>query len=261
LTELIFDPIALAYDQWFERHKGAYQSELEALSLFVPSSGEGLEVGVGTGRFASALGVSKGIEPAANMAAIARSRGIEVTPGVAEELPYAYEQFDFVLMVTVDCFVQDVLQSYKEAHRVLKPGGLIIIGLLDKNGVVARKFETRKAPDNVYWHARFHTPEETFAALEKAGFGNFETCQTLMVPDPKELEYPKSGHGEGSFVVIKGLKPGRLSLQLKLNQINRVQRGLRVSDIILNFEEFRLIITGRFQGLWGECFTPVYQEV
>jgi len=209
MSEPIFDPIALEYDQWFERHKGAYQSELEALSRFMPQGGEGLEVGVGTGRFASGLGVSKGIEPAANMAAMARSRGIEVTLGVAEDLPFVDEQFDYVLMVTVDCFVQDVGKSYQEAHRVLKPGGFIIIGLLDKNGVVARKFETRKAPDNVYWHARFHTPEETFAALEKAGFGNFETCQTLMVPDPKELEYHEPGYGKGSFVVIRGIKGKR----------------------------------------------------
>lgn len=206
MSEPIFDSLALEYDQWFERHKGAYLSELEALSSFVPKSGKGLEVGVGTGRFASALGVGKGIEPAANMAAIARSRGIEVTLGVAEDLPFADEQFDFVLMVTVDCFVQDVDKSYREAYRVLKPGGLILIGLLDKNGAVARKFEARKAPDNIYWHARFHTPEETLAALKEVGFGNFETCQTLMVPDPKELEYPVPGHGRGSFVVIRGIK-------------------------------------------------------
>ena len=48
------------YEAWFEQHAAAYASELLALRPFVPleGRGRGLEIGVGTGRFAAPLGVS-----------------------------------------------------------------------------------------------------------------------------------------------------------------------------------------------------------
>ena len=202
----LFDKKALEYDQWFDDHYNAWQSELLAVKKFVPIGKSGLEVGVGTGRFAAELGIQKGIEPASNMAQIALSRGIDVIEGVSESLPFSDGEFDFVLMVAVDCFVDDIQKTYSEAYRVLKPGGKIIIGLLDKNGAVAQKYDAKKAPDNVYWYAEFHTSEETISMLTETGFSDFEFCQTLTLPDPKEIEQPILGYGKGSFVVIRGEK-------------------------------------------------------
>ena len=51
------------YEAWFEHHRLAYESELEAIRMLLPQSGEGLEVGVGTGRFAAPLGIGVGVEP------------------------------------------------------------------------------------------------------------------------------------------------------------------------------------------------------
>lgn len=202
----LFDKTALEYDQWFDDHHNAWQSELLAIKQFVPSGEKGLEIGVGTGRFAAECGIQKGIEPASKMAEIARSRGIDVVEGVGENLPYPDGEFDFVLMVTVDCFVDDIQKTYQEAYRVLRPAGKIIIGLLDKNGVVAKRYDAKKAPDNVYWLANFHTTEETVSVLEEMGFNDFEFCQTLTVPDPPSIEQPVHGYGSGSFVVIRGEK-------------------------------------------------------
>lgn len=140
------------------------------------------------------------------MAAIARSRGIDVVEGVAENLPFSDCEFDFVLMVAVDCFVDDIEKTYQEANWVLKHGGRIIVGLLDKNGMVAKNYEEKKAPDNVYWQAHFHTTEETVKMLELVGFRNFEFYQSLTVPNPPKVEVPVPGYGKGSFVVIKAEK-------------------------------------------------------
>jgi SAM-dependent methyltransferase len=202
----LFDKTAIEYDQWFDEHENAYQSELLAVKQFIPFGKYGLEVGVGTGRFAAELGIQKGVEPAPNMAAMAKARGIDVMEGVAENLPYADNQFDFVLMVAMDCFIDDIHKAYKEMYRVLKPSGRIIIGLLDKNGDVAKRYEAKKAPDNVYWYAHFHTTEETVALLESVGFSDFEFCQTLTTPDPSAVKQPISGYGKGSFVVIRAGK-------------------------------------------------------
>ena len=197
---------AAAYDRWYDDHKNAYQSELLAIKKFVLKGKKGLEVGVGTGRFASELDIQTGVEPAPHMAAMATARGIHVIEGVAEHLPFDEASFDFVLMVTVDCFLNDIEKAYKEALRVLKPGGKIIIGLLDRNGEIARKYQTIKANHKVYRNARFHTPEEIIKTLKQAGFIHFDFCQTLMTAAPDAVEEPLPGYGKGSFVVISAEK-------------------------------------------------------
>jgi len=104
---MVFNHSALEYDDWFVRNEMAYRSELAAVKAFLPLSSRGLEIGVGTGRFAAPLGIEVGVEPARAMAAIARNRGIKVLEAYAEELPFKNESFDFVLMVTVLCFLAD----------------------------------------------------------------------------------------------------------------------------------------------------------
>lgn len=202
----LFDKKAIEYDQWFDKHQNVFYSELLAIKRFVPAGQDGVGIGVGTGRFASHLGIQKGIEPALGMAKIARERGVDVIEGVAESLPYADNQFDFVLMVTVDCFVDNIEKAYNEAYRVLKTEGIIIIGLLDKNGVIAKKYQAKKAVDSVYRLANFHSTEETVRMLKKPGFGNFEFCQTLTVADPPKIEPAVNGYDKGGFVVIKAVK-------------------------------------------------------
>lgn len=61
-----FERYADRYDDWFEAHPDAYQSEVEALRRLLPQPGFGLEIGVGTGRFASPLGIQVGIDPASD---------------------------------------------------------------------------------------------------------------------------------------------------------------------------------------------------
>ena len=82
-----FENYALEYDDWFERYELAYRAELAAIEVLLPRAGRGLEIGVGTGRFAGPLGIKVGVEPARAMAARAKNRGIEVVRGCAEALP------------------------------------------------------------------------------------------------------------------------------------------------------------------------------
>jgi ubiquinone/menaquinone biosynthesis C-methylase UbiE len=92
-----------------------------------------LEIGVGTGRFAEPLGVKEGVEPSKAMAAIARKRGINVLEAYAEALPFEDESFGFILMVTVICFLADPFQAMREATRVLKPEGRLIIAMIARD--------------------------------------------------------------------------------------------------------------------------------
>jgi len=54
----IFERYAQEYDEWFDANRFAYESEVQALKKFISKNSKGLEVGVGTGRFAVPLGIS-----------------------------------------------------------------------------------------------------------------------------------------------------------------------------------------------------------
>lgn len=200
-----FNAIANEYDQWFDDHKIIFLSELESIKQFMPEEGTGIEIGVGTGRFARALEIKQGVEPSVEMAEIARSRGIDVQIGVAEDLPYDSETFDFAIMVAVDPFVQNINKVYSEIFRILKPGGKLIVGILHKEGAVAQKYMAMQ-DSPVYRNAQFHTIEETKQQLSASGFSGLDTFQSLFNSQPTQIETPTPGHDKGSFVAIETLK-------------------------------------------------------
>ena len=134
-----FEKYSKEYDEWFIKNQNIYLAELNAIKRLVPSDKFGIEIGVGTGRFASPLGIKIGVEPSKKMAEISRKRRIQVYEAVAEQLPFKDKTFDFVLMVTTICFVDDVVKSFKEAYRVLKTDGFIVLGLVDKESMLGKR--------------------------------------------------------------------------------------------------------------------------
>jgi ubiquinone/menaquinone biosynthesis C-methylase UbiE len=67
------------------------------------------------------------------MVRIAKERGIQTKIGKAEQIPFEDNHFDYAVMVTVDCFLDDITKAFAEVRRILKPGGEFIIGMIDKN--------------------------------------------------------------------------------------------------------------------------------
>ena len=203
-----FEESAQEYDAWFDRHPLVYESEILALKKFLFPTVRGLEIGVGAGRFAVPLGIAVGVEPAAAMAVMAHRRGIKVYRAVAEALPFRGESFDLVVMVTVLCFFRDPFLSLAEATRVLKPGGQILIGMIDKDSPLGQSYEAQQQESKFYHRARFYAVNQTVGWLEKLAFKNVETCQTIFqdYKDITILEPARTGHGEGAFVVISARK-------------------------------------------------------
>lgn len=201
-----YNQFSTEYDKWFDEHSNLYQSELLAIQSLLPTDGNGIEIGVGTGRFAHPLGIPFGVEPSKAMADIARQRGIEVTEALAENLPFEESTFGFALMVTVDCFLSDIPKAFSEVHRILKPNGSILIGMIDKDSPLGQMYERNKADSVFYKEATFHSVAEISEMLQSAGFDNLQYQQTLTYPTNTETEPPKSGYGKGSFVVIKASK-------------------------------------------------------
>jgi len=203
-----FEKYTDQYENWFEKNIYVYQSEINAIQEILPDFKNGIEIGVGSGRFAEPLGIKFGIEPSYEMRKIAQSRRIEVVKGAAESLPLKDCSFDLALMVTTLCFLDDVKKAFNEVYRILKPGGYFINGFVDKNSRVGRIYHKNKQKSVFYREAIFFGTEEVIRISKETGFKNFEFRQTIFntldkINQPEKI---KEGYGEGSFIVIKAQK-------------------------------------------------------
>ncbi|MDD2738659.1 MAG: class I SAM-dependent methyltransferase [Methylomonas lenta] len=192
------------YEAWFDKHEAAYISELLALRPFVPWVGKGLEIGVGSGRFAAPLGVQEGVDPSRAMLLHAAERGSKVVQGVAENLPFATGSFDYALVVTTICFVDSAAKMLAEAHRVLKPGGRLVIGFIDRESNLGQDYLRHQAESVFYREATFFSADEVEGLLLETGFSIDDWGQTLLCPlaEIREIETLRAGRGQGAFVVV-----------------------------------------------------------
>ncbi len=202
----VFDKHYKKYDAWYDKHKFAFLSELEAIKRVLPRDERGLEIGVGTGRFSSALGITTGIDPSRNMLELAQERGVNIRAGFGEDIPFLDGTFDYAVIIITLCFVKNPKKVLEEAHRVLKKGGRIIIGIVDKESFLGKFY--RKKKSSFYRQARFLSVKEATDLLKKSGFTYFSYYQTISIlPDKMfSVENPKKGFGKGGFVVISCIK-------------------------------------------------------
>ncbi len=206
----VFDTHTSDYEAWYHKYPEVFLSEFEAIKeqfQKLPENIKGIEIGLGTGRFAQLLGIKEGVEPSEEMAALAAKKGIEVIQGVAENIPYKDLSFDFVLFVTI-CHLSDFKEALIESYRILKPKGSIIIGFIDKNRTIGKYYEAKRKDSIFFRNAVFYSVPLVKKMLKEAGFRNLEFNQTLFgeLDEINEIQLPKTGFGEGSFVVVKASK-------------------------------------------------------
>jgi len=203
-----FDKYLDEYEKWFEENRYVYQSEVEAIRHFIPAGKKGIEIGIGTGRFAIPLNIKEGIEPSVEMRDYSLRLGLIVYKDTAENLSLENNSYDFALMVTTICFVDDAGKAFREVRRILKPGGSFIIGLVDKNSPLGKIYEGMKDQNKFYRYATFYSTDEVKRLLIKNRFKNIEIIQTVFgeLSEIQNLQLFKEGYGEGGFVVIKAIK-------------------------------------------------------
>lgn len=201
----VFDNNVDKYENWFKKNNLILHSEISAIKQLIPDFEKGIEIGTGTGIFASQLDIKDGIEPSLEMCKKAEDRGINIINGTAENLPISKDTYQFALMVTVDCFLQNILQAFKEINRILSNNGYFIIAFIDRETTLGHMYNKRKAADEFYSDANFHSAKEIIALLEEAGFEITDKRQTIFTFD-NEIQEVKAGVGEGVFAVIKSKK-------------------------------------------------------
>jgi SAM-dependent methyltransferase len=90
-----------------------------------------LDVGCSSGSFvyaAESVGVqAEGVEPSANPAQTAMAQGLKVQQGFIEDLHLPENSFDVITLFEVVEHLSAPVPLFKECHRILSPGGIMIV--------------------------------------------------------------------------------------------------------------------------------------
>ena len=201
-----FDIFTDEYEDWFKENEIVFQSELLALKQVIPVGKNGIEIGIGSGIFAEKLNIKFGIDPSEKMLNYATQRKLSVKKGVAENIPYPDNSFDFAALITSICFVDNPEKALTEAYRIIKDKGDLIIAFIDKESSLGKFLEQEKEDSKFYRQARFYSVSEIISMIVNNHFEITDIIQTLTEIKLEIPENPMKGHGKGSFVVIKGRK-------------------------------------------------------
>jgi len=204
----VFNSLALAYDAWFE-HEGRliFALEVEALKQVLPLLPEPwIEIGIGSGRFAQALGISIGLDPSSELLKIARNRGISMFLGRGEEAPFQDGVFGAVFFIATLCFVDSPERILNEAARLLKTEGKVVLGLVLKEGPWGQFYQTKKKTGHhFYRYATFYTYAEVDMLLVQTGFVIEKVISTLFQSpgEVNHIELPRQGFSaDAGFTVV-----------------------------------------------------------
>ena len=208
-----FDDLAPEYDAWFDREGNLiFLIEVQAFKSLLPSLPKPrLEIGVGSGRFAQALGIESGLDPSSKLLRMARRRGINAFLGRGEQELFDEESFGTVFLVVTLCFLDSPLEVLKEAKRILIPDGKLVLGLVLKESPWGQFYQQKKEEGHrFYRYATFYNCDEVIRLIVQAGFVTERIISTLF-QKPREVhhtEEAKKGYSPdaGFTIIVAGKK-------------------------------------------------------
>ncbi|NJE84279.1 class I SAM-dependent methyltransferase [Thermococcus sp. CX2] len=185
-----FDRIAKRYDDWYRTKTGRYVDRTEkwlVFSMLRSRAGKALDLGCGTGNYTIELKKRGfdviGLDASEGMLEIARAKGLNCIKGDAYSLPFPDESFDLVLSVTMFEFIHEPEKVIAEIHRVLKPGGEVLIGTMNgRSSWFLFKRLKSLFVETAYRYARFYTPRELELLLKSGGFTEVESAGVIFFP-------------------------------------------------------------------------------
>lgn len=187
-----FSPIEY-YEQNIPQDTRTFQHRLRVLAKHAGGSGRLLDIGCNIGtlmRVASEHGwTPTGVEFNKNAARYAREHyGLDIRDVPFLETEFDDDHFDVVVMSDVIEHLTEPMETLEECHRILKPGGTLLLTTPNVGAPVARLSGKRWLHFKPNEHLLYFTPETLGKMLDRTGFemttwqsiGRVRTLETLV---------------------------------------------------------------------------------
>lgn len=173
---LDYDAISEEYDDLREGHSEIIDHIIK--SIEVPLGSMVLDVGCGTGSHTTMFSLMTGsrlvgVDLSYGMLTKASKKDetIELVQAVAEQIPFAGQLFNAVLLIEVVHLLEDLRPVINETYRVLTPSGTICI-VTQSHQQIEERTTSYFFPETVMIEkARYPTIDEIKMALKTIGFG------------------------------------------------------------------------------------------
>jgi ubiquinone/menaquinone biosynthesis C-methylase UbiE len=183
-----------------------------------------LDIGSGPGLLAAEMaavvgpdGAVHGVDPSESMLAMARGRGAPATEfhaAGALEVPFGDGSFDAAVATQVYEYVEDMPAALAEAHRVLRPGGRLLVLDTDWDSIVWRSSDDERMRRVLRaWDEHLvdpHLPRRLTGLLRDAGFRiTRRECIPLL-----NAGYDPNTYSGYLILFIRGYADGRTEADL-----------------------------------------------
>ncbi|HPD56822.1 MAG TPA: class I SAM-dependent methyltransferase [Smithellaceae bacterium] len=146
-----------------------------------------LDVGCSTGSLLAVAGrlgfMAEGVEPAPLAVKTARASGLAVYQGTLEDVNFSSDTFDVVTMFEVIEHVENAFSLVKECHRIIKPGGLLVMGTANTDSWTVKIQKSRWEYFDISkhgGHVSFFNRKSVRILADRCGFG-VELLKTYSV--------------------------------------------------------------------------------
>lgn len=196
-------PNSNSIDRRFRRNK-KFLTKISSSLQSTPANIRLLDVGCSSGSFldtAVQLGYkAEGVEPAAQAASAAQARGLKVRHGLLNEVAYSDGEFDAITLFEVIEHLREPLPLLQECHRVLRPGGILLIGTGNAASWTASATRETWAYFSIATHGghiSFFTPDSLKKLTRSTGF-------SMQHLDTRSVRFCEKGKcAEPSYTLLK----------------------------------------------------------